>query len=97
MVFNTSFEAIQCMGLFYGIWHCTPYIFALRKRAFLIPCPVVLGFGSKIFLPLRQVYGVYFSSKILFMKLGLEFLSIQAEAREFLIKRRVCLLGVGEP
>ena len=50
------------------------HIFAPRKRAFSRPYPVVFGFGAKIFLPPRRVYGVSFSTKIWFMNLGLRFL-----------------------
>ena len=45
------------------------HIFAPRKRAFVRPYPVVFGFGAKIFMPLRRVFGVSYSTKILFMKL----------------------------
>ena len=72
MVFNTSLKLFNVWDSFKedGI---VRHIFAPRKRAFSIPYPVVLGFGAKIFLLLRRVYGVSFSSKILFMKLGLRF------------------------
>jgi len=48
------------------------HTFAPRKRAFSIP-HLVLGFVTKMFLPLRRMYRVSFSSKILFTKVGLGF------------------------
>ena len=49
------------------------HIFAPKKHAFSKPYPVMLGFGAKIILPLQRVYGISFSSKVLFTKVGLGF------------------------